>query len=259
MPANEPLAVLADIHGNAAALKAVLAHAEARGLARFVNLGDTFYGPLDPAGTWAVLKGRPMPTVLGNQDRILLEGAPPAAVRAVRDILGPNALAWLDTLPKTLRPAPGILLCHGTPRDDAAYLLEDVATGLPAPREPEALLADLLPEAEGCSLVLAGHSHHAGLAVAGAVTVVNPGSVGLPAYDDQRLAQGRVRRGLAHGRRLGRRVRGGGLRLGIRRATGPEKRARGLGPVAVHRPGLTRPAGLSGTFILFFWTFFRIF
>jgi predicted phosphodiesterase len=184
MPANEPLAVLADIHGNAAALKAVLAHAEARGLARFVNLGDTFYGPLDPAGTWAVLKGRPMPTVLGNQDRILLEGAPPAAVRAVRDILGPNALAWLDTLPKTLRPAPGILLCHGTPRDDAAYLLEDVATGLPAPREPEALLADLLPEAEGCSLVLAGHSHHAGLAVAGAVTVVNPGSVGLPAYDD---------------------------------------------------------------------------
>jgi predicted phosphodiesterase len=184
MHSQEPLAVLADIHGNASALAAVLAHAKARGLTRFVNLGDTFYGPLDPAGTWAVLKANPMPSVLGNQDRILLDDAPPAAVAAVRDLLGPEPLAWLAGLPKTLRIEPDILLCHGTPRDDAAYLLEDVATGLPAPREPEAILADLLPEAEGCSLVLTGHSHHGGLARAGGMTVINPGSVGLPAYDD---------------------------------------------------------------------------
>jgi predicted phosphodiesterase len=184
MPAIEPLAVLADIHGNAAALKAVLADARARGLTRFVNLGDTFYGPLDPAGTWAVLKDLPMPTVLGNQDRILLDDAPPPAVAAVRERVGPDALTWLAGLPKTLRLEPDVLLCHGTPKDDAAYLLEDVATGLPAPRAEQALLADLLPEAGGCSLVLAGHSHHAGLAVADGITVVNPGSVGLPAYDD---------------------------------------------------------------------------
>ncbi|OIQ50298.1 phosphodiesterase [Pseudodesulfovibrio hydrargyri] len=184
MKSQEPLAVLADIHGNAAALKAVLAHAKAHGLTRFVNLGDTFYGPLDPAGTWAVLAKHPMPTVLGNQDRILLDDAPPPAVDAVRGLLGPAPLAWLAGLPGTLRLEPDILLCHGTPKDDAAYLLEDVATGLPAPREPGAVLADLLPEAEGCTLVLAGHSHHAGLALAGGMTVINPGSVGLPAYND---------------------------------------------------------------------------
>ena len=184
MPNQEPLAVLADIHGNAAALKAVLAHAKARGLTRFVNLGDTFYGPLDPAGTWAVLKDHPMPTVLGNQDRILLDDAPPHAVQAVRDLLGTGPLSWLAGLPGTLRLEADVLLCHGTPKDDATYLLEDVTTGLPAPREAGMILADLLPEAQGCSLVLAGHSHHAGLAVAGGITVVNPGSVGLPAYDD---------------------------------------------------------------------------
>jgi predicted phosphodiesterase len=184
MSDHEPMAVLADIHGNAAALKAVLAHARARGLTRFVNLGDTFYGPLDPAGTWAVLKNVPMPTVLGNQDRILLDDAPPAPVRAVRDALGPDALSWLAGLPGTLRPEPDVLLCHGTPEDDAAYLLEDVATGRPRPRDPRAVLADLTPWAEGCTLVLAGHSHHAGRTDTGGITVVNPGSVGLPAYDD---------------------------------------------------------------------------
>lgn len=184
MTDTAPLAVLADIHGNAAALKAVLAHARTRGLTRFVNLGDTFYGPLDPAGTWAELKKTPMPTVLGNQDRILLDDAPPPAAAAVRDALPPDALKWLRALPGTLRVEPDVLLCHGTPDDDATYLLEDVSTGLPAPRDPDAVLADLLPAARGCTLVLAGHSHHAGLAVVRGVTVVNPGSVGLPAYDD---------------------------------------------------------------------------
>ena len=184
MSTHEPLAVLADIHGNALALAAVLEHARTRGLRRYVNLGDTFYGPLDPAGTWAILRTLDMPAVLGNQDRLLLEPPFAPAVTAVREALGPDALGWLAGLPALARIEPDVLLCHGTPRDDAAYLLEDVATGLPAPRDPAALLKDLLPEAAGCSLVLTGHSHHAGLALASEITVVNPGSVGLPAYDD---------------------------------------------------------------------------
>ncbi|WFS62905.1 metallophosphoesterase family protein [Pseudodesulfovibrio thermohalotolerans] len=181
---STPLAVLADIHGNAAALAAVLNHAGQRGLTRFVNLGDTFYGPLDPAGTWAILRRLDMPAVLGNQDRILLDNAPQPAAAGVRDQIGPDGLAWLAALPKTLRLEPDILLCHGTPRNDAAYLLEDVSSGLPAPRDPDSILADLLPEADGCTLVLAGHSHHPGRAMAEGITVVNPGSVGLPAYRD---------------------------------------------------------------------------
>lgn len=183
-----PLAVLADIHGNADALAAVLRDAGQRGAVRFVNLGDTFYGPLDPAETWRMLRARPMDAVLGNQDRILLDpdspmaGAP--AFRAAREALGNEGLAWLAALPTARIMDGNTFLCHGTPANDTAYLLEDVTTGRPVQRDRAAIEADLAPVPHGCTLVLAGHSHHQGLAVCGRITVVNPGSVGLPAYDD---------------------------------------------------------------------------
>ena len=188
MPQTEFLAVLADIHGNALALEAVLDHARRRGATRFVNLGDTFYGPLDPAKTWAILRETSMPAILGNQDRILLEGGPkweavPAFARTL-DGIGAEGLAWLKTLPPTLMPEPDVLLCHGTPGNDSAYLLEDISAGLPGMRPCSDILADIPSEADGCTLVLAGHSHHAGLANCDGITVVNPGSVGLPAYTD---------------------------------------------------------------------------
>lgn len=188
MKAIKPLAVLADIHGNSLALAAVLADARARGVNRFANLGDTFYGPLDPAGTWDMLKDADIPAILGNQDRILLEGGPDRAkapaFRSVLDGIGTNGLAWLRSLPTTLILDDTILLTHGTPGSDTAYLLEDVATGHPVMRPCEAVEADILPAAEHCSLVLAGHSHFPGRLDCGRRTVVNPGSVGLPAYDD---------------------------------------------------------------------------
>ena len=183
-----PLAVLADIHGNSLALEAVLADAKARGATRFVNLGDTFYGPLDPGGAWRILRDLDMPAVLGNQDRILLEGGEQweavPAFRAALDGIGSEGLDWLRSLPQTLRLDEEILLCHGTPKSDVAYLLEEVATGVPLPRDCEAVLKDVLPEAGGCSLVLAGHSHYPGLLRCGKISLANPGSVGLPAYDD---------------------------------------------------------------------------
>lgn len=184
---TDTIAILADIHGNSLALEAVLAHAEEQRISRFVNLGDIFYGPLDPAGTWCILKEMDIPTVLGNQDRILLEGGPNwesvPAFQAAMTALGDEGMAWLRTLPSTLK-VDDILLCHGTPQDDMTYLLEDISTGLPAMRECDDVQADILPSAQDCTLVLAGHSHHPGLVNCGGITVVNPGSVGLPAYDD---------------------------------------------------------------------------
>jgi predicted phosphodiesterase len=181
-----PLAVLADIHGNATALAAVLADATRRGVTRLVNLGDTFYGPLDPAGTWRLLRDMDIPTVLGNQDRILLEPGWQSvpAIRAAREALGPDGLAWLARLPARTVVDPGIYLCHGTPESDTAYLLEDVSSGSPRLRSCADIVADLAAVPDECSLVLTGHSHCQGAATCGGITVVNPGSVGLPAYDD---------------------------------------------------------------------------
>ena len=54
----EKLGVIADIHGNALALEAVLQDAQHRGARRFVNLGDIIYGPLQPLRPTGFCNGR---------------------------------------------------------------------------------------------------------------------------------------------------------------------------------------------------------
>ena len=69
------LGILADIHGNAWALEAVLGDAERRGVTEFVDLGDVLYGPLAPRRTFELLnKVNIAVRVRGNQDRLILEG-----------------------------------------------------------------------------------------------------------------------------------------------------------------------------------------
>ena len=178
------LAVLADIHGNSFALSAVLEHAGRQGVDRFVNLGDIHYGPLDPAGTALLLAGRPMPTVSGNQDRLLLD--PPGRQGPTLGFVLAALPAWelerLAALPWVMTLEGGVLLCHGTPCDDARYLLDDVDSGLPEPRRPEAVEAELA--GWDYPLVLCAHSHVPRALHTGRRLVVNPGSVGLPAYTD---------------------------------------------------------------------------
>jgi predicted phosphodiesterase len=47
--------VIADIHGNAWALEAVISDAHRRGVSEFVNLGDGLYGPRAPRKTFELL------------------------------------------------------------------------------------------------------------------------------------------------------------------------------------------------------------
>lgn len=183
---DAPTAILSDIHGNALALEAVLKDAAERGIHHFMNLGDIFYGPLDPGATWRILQSHPMPTILGNQDRVLLEADGPDTtdqIHANRESLGEEGLQWLESLPKTVT-LDNAFLCHGTPIDDAAYLLEDVSSGSPRRRPCNDMAKDLQDVPSECSLILTGHSHFPGQAQCPGRTIVNPGSVGLPAYDD---------------------------------------------------------------------------
>ncbi len=66
-------AAIADIHGNSAALRAVLNDIERRGISDIVNLGDVLSGPLDPVGTAEILMPMSLPTVLGNHDQWLFD------------------------------------------------------------------------------------------------------------------------------------------------------------------------------------------
>jgi predicted phosphodiesterase len=178
------LAVLADIHGNRWALDAVLADIDRRGIAEIVDLGDSLQGPLDPAGTVARLLARRIASINGNCDRMLLDPAtPPSATLTFdREALAPEHVTWLRALPPIATLHDEILCCHGTPQSDTAYLLETPTVRGGVLRPSEEIAADLVGVAQ--RVVLCGHSH-----VPRAVwlpdgrLVVNPGSVGLPAYN----------------------------------------------------------------------------
>jgi predicted phosphodiesterase len=179
------IAVLADIHGNFAALEAVLADLEGTAPDLVLNLGDCLSGPLDAAATADRLMDLGWPTVRGNHDRELTETAIDAmsqSDRAAAEQISDRHRAWLSALPATLAIEPGLFLCHGTPASDLTYLTECVTPdGLVRP----AHLADLTAAVEGTSgdVILCGHTHVPRLfRLEDGRLIVNPGSVGVPGY-----------------------------------------------------------------------------
>lgn len=178
------VAVIADIHGNLFALDAVLAHIAKRSVDLTVNLGDVVSGPLLPAETTDRLIPLGFPTVSGNHERQLLTQARESMGESDRFAaahLKPEHWKWL-AFPKISKPADGIYLCHGTPDNDMDYLLETVDESgcRPASR------LEVMERLAGCpsSLILCGHTHMPRcVQLADGRLVVNPGSVGLQAYD----------------------------------------------------------------------------
>jgi predicted phosphodiesterase len=177
------LGVIADVHGNLVALRAVLDDMARRGVTAAVNLGDLVSGPLWPRETLDLLHGAGIPAVRGNHDRWVAAGGEGASDRFARAELRAEDAAWLGALPMQVEPAPGVLAFHARPEDDCAYLLEDVRDGLLVPASAEDVAMRLGGIRAG--LVLCAHSHMAALRqVADGRIVLNPGSVGCPAYAD---------------------------------------------------------------------------
>ena len=181
------LAVLSDIHGNRWALEAVLKDIQERGIVNIVNLGDSLFGPLDPAGTADMLIKLNLPTVLGNEDRILIEERNHASTPSLQYTLSQLNLShqqWLSGLPKT-RVYEDFFLCHGTPKHDDDYLTFKVSPDGLEPRPVDELLevvADV-----GQHVILCGHDHTPRtLHLPNGKRIVNPGSVGLQAYWDEK-------------------------------------------------------------------------
>src|SRR5215207_7902446 len=129
------VAVLADIHGNAPALDAVLAELEADPPAAVVVGGDVASGPM-PLEVLGRLRALPWPVLWlrGNADRVVVmaydDDAPPeirshplwasdawTAARLPR--ADRDALAALPPLVRLAVAGHGeVLFCHGTPRSD---------------------------------------------------------------------------------------------------------------------------------------------
>jgi predicted phosphodiesterase len=180
------IAVLADIHGNLAALKAVLADLQPRQPGLIVNLGDCVSGPLEAGRTASELMRLGWPTVRGNHDRyVVAPGGGGLSDSHARSELSPEQLGWLATLPATISLLEGRLLaCHGTPASDEEYLAERVVGGEMVLAEA-AQIAGRLGDTGKAEVILHGHSHlPRWLWLADGRLLLNPGSVGCPAYLD---------------------------------------------------------------------------
>jgi putative phosphoesterase len=171
------VAALYDIHGNLAALEAVLAEVPAD--AAIVVGGDICAGGEQPSETLARLRGLGdrVRWVRGNSDRELSPGeaglAPQEVVEAARSRLGEEEIAFLHQLPPTARVGD-VLYCHASPRNDVDIFTE---------RTPEERIAFLF-EGLDVPTVVCGHTHTQYERTVAGVRVVNAGSVGMPYEED---------------------------------------------------------------------------
>jgi len=181
------VAVIADIHGNHLALEAVLADIRSQGIGDIINLGDCFSGPLEAGKTADILLTLDAVTVRGNHDRYLIEIDPDdlhISYRFAHGQMSKAHLEWIRGLPFSAVYRGEIYVCHATPSDDNTYWLETVAPdGIVHLKLIEEIEA--LAESIDQRLILCGHSHLPRMVrLRDGRLIVNPGSVGAPAYDD---------------------------------------------------------------------------
>jgi predicted phosphodiesterase len=181
------IAVVSDIHGNLAALEAVVRDFRRRGVDQVINLGDSLSGPLLPLQTADYLMASGWVHLAGNHERQVLTqgpGAWSAADAYAHAQLGATQLDWMASLAHCMPWGDQVWLCHGTPRSDVEYFLETVERGgvrIATADEVDTRLAGV-----HAPLVLCGHTHRPRvLRSSTGQLIVNPGSVGLPAFDDE--------------------------------------------------------------------------
>jgi len=192
------IAVFSDIHGNLAALEAVLADIERHSVDHIVCLGDLVALGPHPGEVVSRIAGLGCPVVQGNTDTWYKERLPEEWQPAdERQAMVHDCYTWLQAelaldkhaylLGLLLQERIGPLLCvHGSPRDFRDAILSDT---------PEEELAPMMADVPaGIELVVCGHTHvpmqrqvsrdaNGGRRT---LTIVNAGSVGMPTDGDPR-------------------------------------------------------------------------
>lgn len=176
------VAALADVHGNAPALEAVLAEVALAGVDLIVFCGDLTWGPL-PNETLAVVRSieTPVRFVRGNADRSVgteldhrgdwMAEQHDAVATAFVNGFESHVVVDVDGLGPTR-------FVHGSPRSD-----EECVT----PRTPVERVREFLRDVPECVVVTA-HVHVSYDRSAAGVRLIGPGSVGRP-YEGARGAR----------------------------------------------------------------------
>ncbi|MFO0626872.1 MAG: metallophosphoesterase family protein [Polyangiales bacterium] len=180
-----PLAFLADIHGNLAALDAVLGALKNTSVAGIFVAGDLLLGGEQPLEVWMRLQEIGAHCVAGTSDRALAmldpariparddaERARLARFARTQSALGDVIIARLKRLPEAMRlTVPGgdeWLLVHGSPRDPDTVISHDLST-----EEVEALV-----DGDPADVVICGGGHVPFAHKLDESLVVSVGSVG---------------------------------------------------------------------------------
>lgn len=178
------IGLLADIHGNSAALAATLEGATREGVERILCAGDCVGYYYDPGTCLDLLAEWDVECVRGNHEDLLaglvrepsiaddLHRRYGSALAQAASSLSPRHLAYLEGLPVRKQTTIGgrrILLCHGSPWDPDLYVYPDAAPGT----------FERCSES-GADIVVMGHTHYRLTRTSGSTTIVNPGSVGQP-------------------------------------------------------------------------------
>ena len=172
------IAIIADVHADAEALRDALAQIDRLGCDGVVCAGDVVGYGLFPEETIALLRERNVTTVRGNWDRWALgDGRPddPSAVGTPYDASGWNlsrdARRYLRGLPRVWKKTIDgvrVVVVHGSVRDEMDAVMPDVVTG--------GQLKKRLDEADADVLVV-GHSHEPFRFAVGKSLAVNPGAI----------------------------------------------------------------------------------
>jgi predicted phosphodiesterase len=192
------VAVLSDMHGNAAAFEAALADLAAQPHDATVLAGDLIKNGPRPAETLAAVRALGVPTIYGNTEPMLTDRDHPDPVaRWVRERLTDDDLAFLAALPFEHRITPpggtspddDLLIVHSTPTDVDAALFTELPPDHPGDISitPEDKAAALLGDARA-NLILHGHIHVFSSGTVLGRRVASIGSVGFPADRDRRAA-----------------------------------------------------------------------
>ncbi|XPV70137.1 MAG: metallophosphoesterase family protein [Halarcobacter sp.] len=183
------IAILSDIDSNVYALQELIKDIKSRNIEVVLNLGDMFYGPIAPRATYDLIRESKFINICGDQDRKILEASldqleKNPTLKYVYEDLGEEVLYWIQDLQFEKIIGGTYYMIHGTYFDDTQYLLEDVSSGEVKLRSDEEIIR--LTDNIETPFIFCGHSHLPRVhKLNTGQIVINPGSVGLQAYEDE--------------------------------------------------------------------------